>query len=142
MGGAVSAIKRAGSAVYDNVIKPAGRFIGNVGSKVLDIGGKIRDGIGSALGVIGKVPIIGGLVNRALDAPILDGVSLRQAGDVASAALDTGNSVRDTVNAISSGDIDKVVSSGENVYNRGRDTTDKFKDTRQKRRDILAGRMP
>lgn len=143
MGGVVSGLKNAGRAVYDGVIKPVGSGILSgaraLGNGILNVGNMARSGINKVMGVIDKVPVVGGLVNRALDIPI-EGVSLRQAAGIADSALDAGNSARDAINAVSRGDLDSAVKAGESVYNRGRDTRDKFNETASKRREILAGR--
>lgn len=141
MGGAASKVGNAFKSVYSNVLKPIGTGIisgaRTIGSGILNVGNAARSGINKVMNIVDKVPIVGGLVNRALDAPVLDGVSIRQAADVGNAALDTGNAARDAINAVSRGDLDDAVRSGESAFNRGRDTRDKFNETRDKRREIL-----
>ena len=143
MGGVASGLKNAASAVYNKVLKPVGSGILTgvkaVGNGILNVGNTVRSGIGKAMDFVNKVPIVGGLVNRALDSPILDGVSIRQAAGVADAALDTGNAARDAINAVSRGDLDGVIKAGEGAYNAGRGARDKFNDVRQKRQQILNG---
>ena len=131
------------NSIWDG-IKSAGRGILNVGSKIgsgiLNAGNWARNGINKVMGIVDKIPVVGGLVNRALDAPILDGVSLRQAAGIADSALDAGNSVRDGINAISRGDLSGVSSSGESAYNKLKDIREKIRESKLKRQQILAGR--
>ena len=127
-----------------NGLKSAGRAILDVGKKVgnavLDGGNWIRNKINTGVDFARKIPFLGGLVDRAINAPVVDGVSLSQIGNVADSALDAGNGVRDLIDAANRGEWDKAVKEGTVAYNAGKDVRDKFNESMNKRREILGAR--
>jgi len=132
-------IKSVGSGIY-NTVK-------NVGGKVLNVANKARDIIGKGLGFIGKVPIIGGLVNRALDAPVFDGLSARNIAGLADTGLDTANqiagiggAVEDAVGDISRGDFSGAANRAQDIFQRGRGVVDSARDVRSQGQDLMSRR--
>jgi hypothetical protein len=67
-------------------------------NKVIDIGSKVRDGIRAGYDTVRNLPVIGGIVERAVNAPLpFVGRSLRDIGNVASDGLDIATSARDRI---------------------------------------------
>lgn len=106
MGNAGSGVKKFFTKAWDGVK--------SIGSKVLGIGSTIRDGIGKGFNFVKKIPVVGQIVEKAVDTPIpfLKGATLRQVGDVASSALDTGQS-------LAKGDITGGLDNMTRTYNLG-----------------------
>lgn len=127
-----------------NGLKSAGRAVldigGKIGRGVLDAGNFIRNKINTGVDFARKIPFLGRLVDTAINAPVFDGVSLGQIGNVADSALDVGNAVRDGIEDINKGDWERAVKRGEVAYNAGRDVREKFNESMNKRREILGAR--
>ena len=127
-----------------NGIKSAGRAVldigGKIGRGVLDAGNFIRNKINTGVDFARKIPFLGGLVDRAINAPVFDGVSLGQIGNIADSTLDVGNAVRDGIDAVNRGEWDKAVKEGTVAFNAGKDVRQKFNESMNKRREILGAR--
>ena len=68
-------------------------WLKNAGKKVLGFANTVRGGIKSGFDFVKKIPLVGTLVNKALDVPVLGGQSLNSIGNIADTALDVGNSL-------------------------------------------------
>ena len=64
-------------------------------NKVVDIGSKVRDGIRAGYQTVRNLPVIGGIVDRAVNIPLpIIGRSAREVANMASDGLDTATDIR------------------------------------------------
>lgn len=65
---------------------------------VMDVGGKIRDGISSGYNFIKNIPIVGNLVDQGLDKLKIGGIGVKDIAGMASDALDVGQQINGYIN--------------------------------------------
>ncbi len=89
-----NSLRSLGSKIYGGVK--------SVGSKILGWGNSARNGIKKAYDFTQKIPVIGDLVNTAIDKgiPQIGGQSVRDLAGKASGYLDKANNFGDQLNSI------------------------------------------
>ena len=146
------------SNLWSGIKSVGGSILGGVkslGRGILNVGNTIRSGISKGLDIARKIPVVGGLVDEALNMPLPGvGVSLSEVGGIADTALNTVNNVADVVSNASDviesakrGDLEGVVANAQSTYQRGRavvdsakDTQDAYRNVRNRRQFIIRGR--
>lgn len=118
--GFFSWVSKVGKGIKEGV-QSVGRAVGDGARAVSKVGHAIKDGINKAYDFTQKIPVVGGLVNTALDMKIpLINVSARDVAKVADKGLDVVDGVGRVADSVARGDIKGAYTGGKDLYQQGR----------------------